>query len=142
MSSNWDQTRIKDARILCINENHGFSTILGKLPEPQYPGQQNHRICMTTAVDFVEFNPTEILLNPGFNCIDATIQSFDGKVVIFFKDEGKAPQSMKNLHVAMSQHWRFRSLWPRHFSMSETSGICCGFARMVSKIIHKTTQSF
>ncbi len=76
------------------------STIPGKFPETQYPGQNNHRIYMTTTADFVKFTPTEVLLNPGFNCIDATILPFDGKAVMFFKDESKAPQAMKNLRIA------------------------------------------
>ena len=78
------------------------STIPGKFPETEMGGKNdnNHRIHATTTSDFETFTPTKLFFDPGFNCIDSTILPIDGKAVMFFKDETKAPKAMKNLRTA------------------------------------------
>ena len=78
------------------------STIPGKFPETEMGGKNdnNHRIYATTTSDFETFTPTKLFFDPGFNCIDSTILPIDGKAVMFFKDETKAPKAMKNLRTA------------------------------------------
>jgi hypothetical protein len=62
----------------------------------------NHRIYATTTRDFKTFTPTRLFYDPGFNCIDATLLSMNGKFVMFLKDETKFPKPMKNLRMATS----------------------------------------
>ncbi len=78
------------------------STIPGKFPATELEGKNdnNHRIYATTTTDFAQFSPTKLFFDPGFNCIDATLLPFDGKAVMIFKDETKAPAAMKNLRLA------------------------------------------
>ncbi len=90
------------------------STIPGKFPETDFDGKNdsNHRIYATTTKDFVEFSPTKLFFDPGFNCIDSTILLHDGRFVMFFKDETKSPNPMKNLRIAtadsISGNWQVR----------------------------------
>jgi hypothetical protein len=78
------------------------STIPGRFPATELAGRNdnNHRIYATTTRDFVEFTPTKLFFDPGFNCIDATLVPFDGRAVMIFKDETKVPTAMKNLRLA------------------------------------------
>jgi hypothetical protein len=78
------------------------STIPGRFPDSELEGKNdnNHRIYATTTQDFVKFTPTKLFFDPGFNCIDAMILPFDGKAVMFFKNETKLPTAMKNLRIA------------------------------------------
>lgn len=78
------------------------STIPGRFPEPGQGGkdEKDHRIYATTTKDFETFTPTRLFFDPGFSCIDSTLFDFDGKVVMFFKDERKFPKPMKNLCIA------------------------------------------
>lgn len=56
----------------------------------------------TTTKDFVDFSPTQLLYDDGFNVIDATIQKIDGKYVMFLKNETKYPEAEKNIRIATS----------------------------------------
>lgn len=78
------------------------STIPGKFPETDFDGKNdnNHRIYATTTADFETFTPTRLFFDPGFNTIDSTLLPHDGRAVMFFKDETKAPKAMKNLRIA------------------------------------------
>lgn len=78
------------------------STVPGKFSETEFGGKNdnNHRIYATTTTDFATFSPTKVFFDPGFNCIDSTILPFEGKAVMFFKDETKVPKPMKNLRIA------------------------------------------
>ncbi len=62
----------------------------------------NHRIYCTTTSDFVNFTPTRLFLDPGFNCIDGTINKRgDSDYVMFFKDETLNPPA-KNIKITYS----------------------------------------
>lgn len=78
------------------------STIPGKFPETELGGKNdnNHRIYATSTSDFETYSETKLFFDPGFNCIDSTIFPFEGKSVMIFKDETKAPKPMKNLRLA------------------------------------------
>lgn len=81
------------------------STIIGAFPETQSKEENgyNHRIYYTTTKDFKTFTPTQLLYNPGFNVIDATIQKQNNKYIMFLKDETKKPVQ-KNIKVAFSDN--------------------------------------
>ena len=78
------------------------STIPGRFPETELEGKNdsNHRIYATSTGDFADFSQTKLFFDPGFNCIDSTIFMSEGKSVMIFKDETKAPKPMKNLRLA------------------------------------------
>lgn len=77
------------------------STIPGQFPETERSGDRgyNHRIYFTTTSDFAVFEPTRLLLDPGFSCIDATIVADGARFVLFFKNETRYPPA-KNLRMA------------------------------------------
>ncbi|NNE76007.1 MAG: beta-galactosidase, partial [Pricia sp.] len=79
------------------------STIEGKFPETKSTKENgyNHRMYYTTTTDFKDFTDTELLYEPGFNVIDATIQKVDSKFVMFLKDETIEP-AQKNIRIALS----------------------------------------
>src|SRR3546814_4148160 len=54
------------------------STVEGKFPETKSDKENgyNHRIYYTTTKDFHDFSDTELLYDPGFNVIDATIKKY------------------------------------------------------------------
>ncbi|WP_258104207.1 family 43 glycosylhydrolase [Marinoscillum sp. MHG1-6] len=81
------------------------STIPGKFEETANSAEQdwNHRIYYCTTRDFKEFSETELLLDPGFNVIDATIKVVEDRYVMIVKDETKFPEVQKNLHVLVSE---------------------------------------
>ena len=85
------------------------STIKGRFPETavtngDFFGRSgvpcNHRIYCTTTADFTNFSPTALLVDPGFNCIDATIVPARGRWLMFLKDETRAPVARKNIRMA------------------------------------------
>ena len=80
------------------------TTIPGRFPATEGTSESsyNHRIYCTTTRDFRTFAPTRLFFDPGFNCIDATLLPLDGKYALFFKDERKFPNPMKNLRLAVS----------------------------------------
>lgn len=80
------------------------TTIPGRFPETDGEGDDayNHRIYCTTTSDFKTFSPTRLLYDPGFNVIDASIQSYDGGYVMFLKNETRHPAE-KNIRLAFSK---------------------------------------
>lgn len=63
----------------------------------------NHRIYYITTKDFKSFSEAKLLYNEGFNVIDATIISVEGKFIMFLKDETLSPPQ-KNLRIAYSSN--------------------------------------
>jgi len=80
------------------------TTIPGRFPETDSSGDKgrNHRIYYTTTKDFEKFASTQLLYDPGFNVIDATIQKINEEYVMFVKDETKYPKPEKNIKIAKS----------------------------------------
>ena len=80
------------------------TTIPGRFPETEFGGKNdnNHRVYATATTDFLTFTKAVVFFDPGFNCIDSTILAFDGKAYMFFKDETKVPNAMKNLRLAVA----------------------------------------
>ncbi|SFU39163.1 Glycosyl hydrolases family 43 [Pustulibacterium marinum] len=77
------------------------TTIPGKFPETQSEMENayNHRMYYTTTKDFINYTPTKLLYEPGFNVIDATIQKKGDKFIMFLKDETREPVA-KNIKIA------------------------------------------
>lgn len=93
------------------------STVPGRFPETEAggdagptPGSKlNHRIYRTTTRDFRTYSPTELMYDPGFNCIDATLLLLPGSAsgvgsghapvwLMFLKDETRHPPA-KNIRM-------------------------------------------
>lgn len=76
------------------------TTIPGRFPatEGSSEDKYNHRIYYTATSDFTHFEPTKLLFDPGFNCIDATLVKFEGRYVMFLKDETLNPPE-KNIRM-------------------------------------------
>lgn len=79
------------------------STIPGRFPASDKSGDDgyNHRFYFTTTADFLTFGKSQLLYDPGFNAIDATLFEGGGRFYLFFKDERKEPLK-KNLRYAMA----------------------------------------
>lgn len=79
------------------------TTITGKFPETAAKKENghNHRIYYVTTKDFKTFSDTQLLYDPGFNVIDATIVKDKNRFVMFLKDETPEP-AQKNLKIAYS----------------------------------------
>ncbi|HVM46610.1 MAG TPA: glycoside hydrolase family 43 protein [Candidatus Acidoferrum sp.] len=77
------------------------STIPGRYAGTDGTGDDayNHRFYFTTTADFQSFEPSQLLYDPGFNAIDATLLQAGAKFYLFFKDERKTPLK-KNLRYA------------------------------------------
>jgi hypothetical protein len=67
-------------------------------------GNNNHRMYYVTSKDLVSFTKAKLLYNKGFNVIDATIQTDNGRYIMFLKDETKRPVAQKNLRVSVSDN--------------------------------------
>jgi alpha-N-arabinofuranosidase len=81
------------------------TTIDGAFPETYNPSDDNnHRIYYVSTQDFVTYTPTQLLYDPGFNCIDAFIAREGEKYVMFIKHESKTPVIEKNIRIAYSDH--------------------------------------
>jgi beta-xylosidase len=82
------------------------TTIPGKFPETDNSNinNWNHRIYYTLTRDFEEFTPTEMLYEPGFNVIDASIYRDKDRWVMFVKDETRHPEVAKNIKLAYSKN--------------------------------------
>jgi len=81
------------------------TTIPGRFPETESLGDNrlNHRIYFTTTTDFKKFKETQILYDPGFNCIDASIYKVDaGRYLMFIKNETLMPPQ-KNIVMARAR---------------------------------------
>jgi len=77
------------------------TTIPGRFPETDLTGDDgyNHRIYATTTTDFMEFAPTRLFFDPGYNVIDAMILAGEDRFHLIFKDETRHPVR-KHLRVA------------------------------------------
>ncbi len=77
------------------------STITGRYPnvDSTLEAGYNHRIYYVTTKNFKTFSDTQLLYDPGFNIIDATILPLGKKYIMFFKDETLKPVQ-KNLKIA------------------------------------------
>lgn len=78
------------------------TTILGRFPETDYSNtspERNHRIYATTTNDFVEFTPTRLLYDGGFNVIDANLVQAEDGWLMFVKNETVQPQVEKNIRL-------------------------------------------
>lgn len=80
------------------------TTIPGRFPATDTFGDNNHRIYYTLTKDFKKFTPPQVLIDPGFNCIDATIQPNGKGYVLFFKDETLRPVAQKNIRLTYSKY--------------------------------------
>ena len=80
------------------------STIPGRFPGTDKTGDRgyNHRIYFTETRDFLEFSPTRLFHDPGFNCIDAALARDGDRFLMFLKDETRHPPA-KNIRVAVAQ---------------------------------------
>jgi len=69
------------------------TTIPGRFPETDKSGNKglNHRIYYTVTSDFNSFSPTRLLVDPGFNCIDADIVKAGNDYLMFLKNETLKP---------------------------------------------------
>ncbi len=79
------------------------TTIPGRFADTEETGDTgyNHRIYAMTTRDWLSFTPARVWFDPGFNCIDSTVLQADGRWVMIFKDERKAPLQ-KRLRLAFS----------------------------------------
>jgi hypothetical protein len=76
------------------------SDVEGKFPETVSQDRMNNRTYYVTTKDFVTFSEPKILLDPGFDHIDATIIEQGGKFVLSFKEGdmgGKSGPSIRRL---------------------------------------------
>lgn len=64
--------------------------------------KNNHRIYYTTTKNFKSWSKTNLLYEPGFSVIDATIVPDGNRYVMFLKNETKAPVE-KNLRVSYAK---------------------------------------
>jgi hypothetical protein len=73
------------------------STIEGKYPDVEGPAAKgnNHRIYAMRTADFVKFTAPELWFDPGYNCIDSTVEKVGERWVMVFKDERVNPQQKK-----------------------------------------------
>lgn len=80
------------------------STIPGRFPATDSTGDggYNHRMYFTVTTDFERLEPAQLLYDPGFNVIDATIVQDGTRYVMFLKDETRHPPA-KNLRVATAE---------------------------------------
>lgn len=80
------------------------TTLKGRFLETATKGDDgyNHRMYYVTTKDFKTFSKTNLLYDPGFNVIDASIVKDGGRFVMFLKDETLKP-AQKNLKVAYSK---------------------------------------
>lgn len=85
------------------------STVKGRFDEtlPKKDGDTgpdnaplNHRYYVTTTTDFVNYAPSRLLWDPGFNSIDATLVHDGVRWLLFGKDETKSPKPAKFLFAA------------------------------------------
>ena len=64
--------------------------------------KRNHRIYYTTTKDFVSFSETELLYDPGFNVIDASIKKVGDRFMMFIKNETELPKPEKNISIVFA----------------------------------------
>jgi len=82
---------------------HWSSTIPGRFPETDGQNHKNHRIYCTVTRDFADFGETRLLLDPGFNVIDADILRHGDRHLLFMKNETFTPFPIeKNIRFAVA----------------------------------------
>lgn len=71
---------------------------------PQFPDAdvRDHRIYCVTTRDFTTFSEPQLLLDPGFNVIDASFLETANGLVLLFKDERSVPEN-KNIRWAAAE---------------------------------------
>jgi len=81
------------------------TTIPGRFPATLGSSEDalNHRMYATSTKDFVDFTPTRLFYDPGFNCIDATFLRDGERQWMIIKDETKFPEARKNLRLGEAQ---------------------------------------
>jgi hypothetical protein len=79
------------------------STIDGRFPQKDTAAESkyNHRMYYAATKDFRTLEPTQLLWDPGFSIIDATILPHEDGYVVFLKNETRAPEE-KNIRVAFA----------------------------------------
>lgn len=86
------------------------TTILGEFAETALSNRRhtrNHRIYYTTTRDFVEFSPTRLYYDGGFNVIDAALsRDGEGGWLLFVKNESYSPRVEKNIRMIRARTWR------------------------------------
>ncbi|QJD95241.1 glycoside hydrolase family 43 protein [Mucilaginibacter robiniae] len=77
------------------------TTITGRFPlvDTTAEAKYNHRLYYVTTKDFKTYSQAQLLYEPGYNVIDATIVSDKKQFVMFFKDETRTPVQ-KNIKLA------------------------------------------
>lgn len=82
------------------------TTLPDKFTETKLSGgnKNNHRMYYVTTTDFENFSETKLLIDPGFNCIDASIQQIGKEWVMFLKNETKVPIAEKNILIGKSKN--------------------------------------
>lgn len=82
---------------------HWSSSVPGRFPQTDGQSGWNHRIYHTWTPDFIHFEPTRLLLDPGFNVIDADILRHGEQYLLFMKNETGAPFPVeKNIRFAVA----------------------------------------
>lgn len=82
------------------------STIPEKFPETQGSSEDNynHRMYYTTTRDFIDFSPTQLLLDPGYSVIDASFFTLDEQLYLIVKNETRFPPK-KYLKIAKADSY-------------------------------------
>jgi beta-xylosidase len=82
------------------------TTIPGRFPDTDALGDQNlnHRLYFTTTKNFIDFADTKLLLDPGFNVIDAVIIKEGNEYIMFLKNETLKPVHEKNIRISKSKY--------------------------------------
>ena len=65
----------------------------------------NHRIYYSLTTDFKNFSPAQILFDPGFMVIDATMAKEKDKYYLFFKDERGGNEGINSKGGMKAIHW-------------------------------------
>lgn len=80
------------------------STISGRYPNKDTAAESkyNHRMYYATTKDFKDFSPTQLLFDPGFSVIDASIIKHEDEYVMFLKNETRWPVE-KNIRIAYAK---------------------------------------
>lgn len=91
-------------------------------------GSGANRIYVSTTRDFTTLlNPTpDVLFDPGYSVIDATLEQADGRTYLFFKDETDSGTRGKDIQIARASAL---TLAPGAFSMWSTDYVTRGAAQ-------------
>lgn len=80
------------------------TTIKGRFPsnDTSAESRYNHRLYYVMTKDFKKFSKTQLLYDPAFSVIDATILKDNNRFIMFLKNETRSPEE-KNIRVAYSE---------------------------------------